>query len=342
MSHRIALTFEEDATFFIDCNDGESLVDAGDRAGVRIPTDCRDGVCGTCRSLCESGTYTMSDDYLEEALTDEEAAEGFILACQTTPLSDMVVRVPVASTVAGLSKRAVPGSIQQVNILSSSTAEVVIDTGSSSPMHFLPGQYAGLEAGGLDRARNYSFSNQPGTPFIKFLIRLVPDGGMSQYLAGSAAVGDPVDIHGPQGAFYLRDIQRPLVFVAGGTGLAPFLAMLESRAGSLDHPQVTLLLGVTNDEDLVKVEELEAFKASHPWFDFQYRIANPKQGGPAGLVTDLFSPELAIEQSDLYLCGPPVMVEAVHRYIRSEGRAPVRIFAEKFLVEAAPSLSEAG
>lgn len=341
MSHTIALNFEEGATYFVECGEEESLVDAGDRAGIRIPTDCRDGVCGTCRSLCESGTFAMSDDYLEEALTDEEAAAGFILACQTRPLSDMVVNVPVASSVAGVSTQVVSGSIAKVSLLSSTTAELIIDTGDSSPMQFLPGQYAGISAGGLADARNYSLSSVPGSRALEFLVRLLPGGGMSEYLAGPAQIGDPVEVHGPQGAFYLRDLVRPTVFVAGGTGLAPFLSMLQSKSESSELPLVTLLLGVTNDEDLVKVDELQAFKDRHSWFDYDYRVARPSNGERAGLVTDLFSPELDLGGSDLYLCGPPTMVDAVKKYTQAHGCVPTRIFSEKFLVDTR-SAAQAG
>src|SRR5246127_4369045 len=98
MSYHIALQFEDGVTRFISCNQDEKLADAAYRQKVNIPLDCRDGACGTCRGLCESGEYDLpASSYIEDALTPEEAAKGYVLACQTRPRSDCVIKVPASS-----------------------------------------------------------------------------------------------------------------------------------------------------------------------------------------------------------------------------------------------------
>ena len=95
MSYNIALQFEDGVTRFISCNEHEKLADAAYRQQVNIPLDCRDGACGTCRGLCESGSYDMpASGYIDDALTPEEAAQRQVLACQMRPTSDGVVRIP--------------------------------------------------------------------------------------------------------------------------------------------------------------------------------------------------------------------------------------------------------
>ena len=75
MSYQIALNFEDGVTRFIECRPNEVVADASYRQRINIPLDCRDGACGTCKSFCESGSYD-GGDYIEEALTDDEADAG--------------------------------------------------------------------------------------------------------------------------------------------------------------------------------------------------------------------------------------------------------------------------
>ena len=97
MDHKIALNFEDGVTRFVVCPPSETVADASYRAGINIPLDCRDGACGTCKAFCESGSF-QSGSYIEDALTDEEARNGFCLPCQMKPTSDLVVRIAAASS----------------------------------------------------------------------------------------------------------------------------------------------------------------------------------------------------------------------------------------------------
>ena len=98
MTYRIALNFEDGETRFIQCNPGEKVLDAAYRQKVNLPMDCSDGVCGTCKCRCEQGEYDLGDDYIEEALTEDEAEERLVLTCQMTPASDCIIAVPVPSS----------------------------------------------------------------------------------------------------------------------------------------------------------------------------------------------------------------------------------------------------
>ena len=96
MPHSIALNFEDGVTRVIEARDGETVADASYRLGINIPLDCRDGACGTCKCRVACGAFDFGD-YIEDALTEDEAAEGFALACQARAKSDLVVEIAASS-----------------------------------------------------------------------------------------------------------------------------------------------------------------------------------------------------------------------------------------------------
>src|SRR3954470_50115 len=98
MGYTIALNFEDGFTRFVEGRPGETVADASYRVGINIPLDCRDGACGTCKCRVEAGAYD-GGSYIEDALTDEEAAEGLALACQMRPKTDLVVAIAASSEV---------------------------------------------------------------------------------------------------------------------------------------------------------------------------------------------------------------------------------------------------
>jgi len=332
MSYQIALTFEDGVTRFIECRDEETVADASYRSRINIPLDCRDGVCGTCKSFCESGRYELGEYVPDEAMTEEEEAEGYVLTCQMVPQSDCVVRIFASSDVAKTGPSAHQGRITANERLSDSTLTFTVELDGGKTLGFLPGQYVNIAVPGTDQTRSYSFSSRPGRTQVSFLLRDTPTGALPSFLRGPAEVGQPIGFHGPLGTFYLRDIKRPLLFLAGGTGLAPFTAMLGTiDPDSTAHP-IHLIYGVTSDRDLVKVDELEEAAKRLPNFSFAYCVADENSTCPnKGYVTRFIEPaHLNGGDADVYLCGPPVMVEAVRNHFKQQGVTPQNFYYEKF------------
>jgi benzoate/toluate 1,2-dioxygenase reductase subunit len=331
-THRIALQFEDGITRFITCNDNEKLSDAAYRQKVNIPLDCRDGACGTCRGFCESGSYDMPESgYIEDALEPEDAARGYILACQCKPTSDCVVRIPATSESCKSSAATFAGKVAAVEHLSASTITFVIDLDEASP-DFLPGQYVNVGIPGTALTRSYSFSSAPGAKRAGFVVRNVPGGQMSQYLAQTAAPGQAISFTGPYGSFYLRPLARPVLLLAGGTGIAPFLSMLDVLAArGFSHP-VRLVYAVTNDHDLVGLEQLDRIAAAHPQFSYVTTVASKdSKHARKGYATAHVEPAwMHGGDVDVYLCGPVPMVDAVRSWFTETGVAPANFHFEKF------------
>lgn len=331
MNFKIALQFEDGATRFIDCNASETVSDAAYRQKINIPLDCRDGACGTCRGLCESGEVDMpASSYIDDALTPEEAAKGFILACQARPRSNLVIQVPATSAACKTAPSAHTATIAAVEQLSESTIGLSIDL--TDPVGFLPGQYVNVGIPGTPLSRAYSFSSGPGSTRAAFVVRNVPGGRMSGFLTGDAKPGQQISLTGPYGSFYLRPVTRPVLLLAGGTGIAPFLSMLDKLAADGSTDPVRMVFGVTNDHDLVALDQLNAFAARLPGFEYRTCVVSSESEHPRkGYVTAHIEPAwLNDGEVDVYLCGPVPMVEAVRGWLDASGKAPRNFYFEKF------------
>jgi len=330
-THKIALNFEDGVTRFIVCDEEEVVATASYRSRINIPVDCMDGACGTCKSFCESGQYHLGF-YIDEAMTEEEAAEGQVLTCQMYPESDCVVSIPASSDIAKTGVIPYTGKISAIHRLSDNELSFAISLDNQDALTFLPGQYANVTVPGTDQTRSFSFSSSPLSDGVGFLIRDTKYGALPSYLREHAKVGDAIEFTGPLGSFYLRDIKRPVLFLAGGTGLAPYLSMLEMLAEKGTEYPITLVYGVNTDEDLVLVDALERLAAKMPNFTFTCTVADEDSGYPdKGFVTRYFGAEqLNGGDVDVYVCGPPVMVEAVRGHIAAQGVIARSLYYERF------------
>jgi len=331
--HKIALNFEDGTTRFIDADESESIADAAYRQGINVPLDCTNGVCGTCKAFRQSGEFDPGS-YIEDALSDAEAAEGYVLCCQAKAKSDMVIDILASSGACKVKPKETMAEIVKVEALSAHRIRLSVKPLEGAFPMFLPGQYVNVTAPNETVTRPYSFTSAPGADVETFLIRNVPGGKMSAYLAARAKTGDRLALNGPFGSFYLRAPRRPILFLAGGTGVGPILSMLEHLAarGANDQP-VRLVYGARDDADLVEVERIEALRALIPKFTYHTTCSGPGSQHPlTGHVTDHLSASVMNNGDvDVYLCGPPEMVESGRRHVAKLGLSPANVHFEKFV-----------
>ena len=331
MPHKVAFSFEDGVTRIVEARDDQLVIDAAARAGVILPFGCRDGNCGACKSFCEAGQY-KHQAYSYNAMTTREARQRYVLTCKMVALSDCAIRVSSDSNACNVQPQTMSVTVEEVRKLSPSSIGLAIRMAPGAGLPFLPGQYVNMGVPGSTQMRPYSFSSLPKDGVVEFLIRNLPGGVMSGYLFDRAKPGDTLSISGPYGAFYLRDMARPQLFLAGGTGLAPFLSMLEKISSMEPKYPIRLIYGVTNDVDLVEVEKLEALAAKIPGFSFTTCVADQSsRHSHKGFVTHHIADEhLNGGDVDVYLCGPPPMVDAAHAAFAERGVKPARLFFEKF------------
>ncbi len=330
-THKVTILFEDGRSVAIDAEEADTIYLSALKNRIRIETDCLEGACATCKALCTRGEYYL-DDYSDEALSDEEAARREVLTCQMHPTSDCVIEYPYESSLALRTEpETVAGRVAEVETVADSVVHLVVEP--DGELEFLPGQYVHLGVPGTDLRRSYSFANPPDiTGRLSFYVKVLENGAMSEYVSGRAKPGDQMPITGPFGHFYLRPPVRPIIMVAGGTGLAPMLSMFDHMMGSggTDQP-IRLLYGANTPDELFALDQLAGVGLALTT-EFAVVAGAPGWNGHVGHVTELLGPEhIAGGDVDVYLCGPPPMIEAAETWLRANRVDPVRIHAEKFL-----------
>jgi len=324
----VTLLFADGASHRLAVPCGGSLMDAAREAGLNLLTDCANGQCGTCTAQLVSGTVQM-DDYDAAVLPDADRAGGAVLPCVCKVNAPCAIEFPYDATEA-LSEEPAPMAAQVTAIEQVASDIVRLELQVAQDVVFEPGQYVRIQPAGCDVSRSYSMANAPGMNRLEFFIRSVPGGAFSQWLAG-AQVGDAVQLSAPHGTFFLRDEDRPRLFVAGGTGVAPFLSMLRSMATKPGAQRTTFVIGARTPGHLFAMDELKRLGAQLQGMDLQ--IAVEQDGGAGchtGYPTDLIH-KLALDPSTrVYLCGPPPMVEAGRRAAEAAGLPRADVLCERF------------
>ncbi|MNO93820.1 Anthranilate 1,2-dioxygenase electron transfer component [compost metagenome] len=258
-----------------------------------------------------------------------------MLTCQTRVKSDAAFYFDFASSLCNAAGPAqLSATVTEVRQVSASTAILHLDLGTSPPLDFLPGQYARLSIPGTESKRSYSFANRPSERNqLQFLIRLLPDGVMSNYIRERCQVGDDIMLEAPLGAFYLRHVAKPLILVAGGTGLSALLGMLDDLAERGCAQPVHLYYGVRDAADLCERARIEAYAERLPGFRYTEVVSDPSPQwtGKRGYIAEHFDiSELRDAPVDMYVCGPPPMVESIKDWLQAQALDSVHLYYEKF------------
>lgn len=329
-----------DGTAF-DVGPEQTLLQGALAAGLDWPNGCRVGLCGSCRCVVRSGKVRALTSF-SGVLDAQDQAQGHVLACRSALDSDLTV--DSAQLFAGRTAQDadIDGTVSRVEALTPlvSLVEVTLDVPHARA--YAAGQYARLEVPGVVSPRCFSFANAcGGHGQLRFFVRLFPGGQLGDWLAAGNRLGARVRVSRPLGHFILRDTHRPALFFAGGTGLAPVLAMLEELAArpAVEQPAVRVAFAARDQQHLFYRRYLDPIVdrwAVGTRLDFINVLSRePRPSSWRGLRGHFFDhlPLLTagFEQADAYLCGPPGLVDATQLFLIKAGFSPSRISADRFL-----------
>ena len=339
---RVHLRFEDGAARDIEVAPGELILDAALRQHVPLIHQCRSGSCGTCVARLVDGTVEMLRDRAL-SLMPYEIAEGRRLTCSARALSDSTLALDYPGTlIFGGDPHKAPhrstlaATVRTIEWPVESIARLVLELDRDSEFSFHSGQYARLRIPGTDQWRSYSMATTArDLPAMEFFVRFIAGGAMSEYLRTRARLGDTIEIEGPLGAFILRPGAAPHIFVAGGTGLAPILSIIDAiRRQPGRRPPILLCFGSGGEATLFARDELELRQWWMPSLEVRLsagRVDSPSSGILKGTPIDALREDDAHDPaSAAYVCGPPGMIEAARRRLAAIGVAPERIYVEQF------------
>lgn len=316
-------------------SDGLSVLDTCLDRGISLPYNCRSGECGECMVHLVDGQVRELVGADPAIFNDANRAQGQILTCMCYAESDLVI------SIAGSEQRGVGspvgeyrGHISTVTRLQPSIYEVEVAFDSS--VEFEPGQYFDWVIPGISPNRSYSAANIPGKNNLVFNVKVYDSGHVSDVLRNNGLQpGDVLTVRGPYGRFCLNDKGAgPIIMVAGGTGLAPVLSMLEASFAKNNTRPITLFIGGRSAADVYHLDRLSQWAERHRHFHFTVAVENAFNNwlGELGLVTDVIDRKFVDGLGyEAYLCGPPGMIDAVTRLLVAKGVDAQDVYADRFV-----------
>ncbi|MHC1480139.1 FAD-binding oxidoreductase [Frateuria aurantia] len=317
---------------------GESILAAAERCGIRLGSDPARGVparlmAGVCRHQGEPGRIDA----------DGPVRQPLIELRQAVPCSDLVIAAEDVDEAGELVPRRLQVEVAAKDELAPDVTGLYLrPVPGQAPLRWLPGQYLEfiLEDG---RRRPFSIAGGPRLDhLIELHIRHVAGGGFTQWVHTGLEPGDTLTIEAPRGTFVPReDSDRPIIFVAGGTGFAPVKALIEYFLHRGSRRPMQLYWGARSEADLYQRDLVQAWCASAPSLGFQPCISDPAQAALAGLRPDLVHEAVLDDHPDLsghdiYMSGPPPLIDAGRRLFPEAGLPPERLYYDTF--DYAPDL----
>ena len=319
---------------------GGSLLETLTEQKLFIPSACGGrGTCGYCKVkvLAGAGPFLPTEEVFIER---DEQKMGMRLACQVKVRNDINIEIPEEL----LTIKEYTTTCEKIIDLTYDIKQFNLKLEEPSSMKYKPGQYVQLLAPVYEKSkeevyRAYSISSDPDdTSRLELIIRRVPDGICTTYVFDHLKEGDTVRVNGPYGHFYLRDTQAPIIFIAGGSGMAPIKCMLHHMKNTANTRKSIFFFGVRTTKDLFLTDDLQEFERSITNFTYVPVLSQPEDDagwkGATGWVTTV-SAEYLKQQSDAqeyeaYLCGSPGMIDAAVKVLLDAGIPEERHYYDKF------------
>jgi len=316
---------------------GRSLFDTLKDHGVLLPSVCGGrGLCGRCRLRIREGATPLTP-VEEKKLSPEELARGVRLGCQVEVNADLSIDVPVEL----LAVERFRGRVERIRNLTYDVRELRIRLIDPPRMRFAPGQYVWLNVPAHNGSPNpvsraYSLASAPSDDgWIELIVRLAPGGICTTWIFTMLADGDEVAFDGPCGDFKLTGTDREMIWVAGGSGMAPFWSMIRHLKETRIRRKCTYFFGAVARRDLFLADELRELERELDWFTFVPALSAPAAGddwaGQRGLITEVL--DRCVEDdspAEAYLCGSGGMIDAAVKVLGDKGIGADRTFYDKF------------
>jgi CDP-4-dehydro-6-deoxyglucose reductase len=322
----------------------ETVLEAAQRAGIALPYSCRGGACGSCKATLVEGECSYPRNP-PTALSGPARMRHAILLCQAVPRGDITIQAREIASVEDIPHRRAETVVIERRMLAPDVVGIWLTPLGDDRLNWLPGQYLDviLEDG---KHRPFSIASGPRADgAVELHVRHVPGGGFTSWVYESLKVGDRLTIEVPLGTFVPReDSERPMLFMAGGTGFAPVKAIVEHFIALGTRRPMHIYWGARIAEDLYLADLARGWAADVPTITFTPVLSDPEAARASGLREGLIHealledfPDLA--DFDLYMSGPPAMVAAGRQLFIDANLPEDRLYFDSF--DVAPDVLDA-
>ncbi|MCL4168383.1 UNVERIFIED_CONTAM: hypothetical protein GTU68_054464, partial [Idotea baltica] len=310
MSYQVTLKPSEHV-FSVEEN--ETILDAALRQGIAFPYQCRTGSCATCLGKVVSGEIHYPDG-LPLTVMEHEHEQGKAVFCVSVAKSDLELEVNEIDSSTDVQVKMLPARVNSLKKLADDVMEMTLKLPATEQLSFYAGQY--LEFIMRDKSRRaFSIANSPSTTeHIELHLRRVPDGVFTNHVFDSMKEKAMVRIEGPFGSFYIRDTSnRPLIFIAGGTGFAPIKSIMEKLIEEGDTRPIELYWGARAKADLYRADLAEQWASTYEHINYTPVLSEASEEdnwqGRTGFVHQAVADDVSdLASYDVYMAGPPVMI----------------------------------
>lgn len=316
---------------------GSSLLSLLSAQHIFIPSACGgSGTCGLCKLKVTAGGGSVLPTE-EPHLSPAESKGGVRIACQLKVRRDLEIEIPRAL----FAIREYRAVVTDIGELTHDIRLLRLELIAPETLDFVPGAYVQLLTPAYADSpaavyRAYSLASDPRDPrHIDLIIRLVPKGICTTWVFNYLKVGDRVTFNGPHGEFCIAATDAEMIFIAGGSGMAPFRSILIEMRHSRNPRRTRFFFGAVTRRDMFYLEEMKEFERDLPDFRFIPALSKPGPDdawtGEVGLITDVVGRHYPDGTGkEAYLCGSPGMIDACIKVLTAHGMPADKVHFDKF------------
>jgi CDP-4-dehydro-6-deoxyglucose reductase len=308
----------------------QTILEGAIASGITLPYGCQDGACGSCKGKVISGKYFLNE-YQSSALTDSDIKAGNTLYCKSMAQEDLVIEPNIPEVYDQYSPKVLPVKVESLTRLNHDVMQMFLKLPAKETFRFKAGQYIEFIMGDGSR-RAFSMANAPLDSMIELHLRLIEGGKFTSFVFNEMKEKSIHRIEGPIGQFYLRDSEKPIIFIAGGTGFAPIKSIIEDMIANKNKRKIYLYRGVRSEKDFYMNELVNDWIKKLEGLTYIPVVEDGlSEDARSGYVHHAVLEDFKnLNDIQVYCCGAPGLVENAFKDLTKSGLPDDQFFADAF------------
>ena len=308
----------------------QTILEGAINAGITMPYGCQDGACSSCKGKVISGDFFLGD-HQASALTESEKKEGYTLFCKTMARENLMIETNLPDGNDTNPPKITPVRVESLTKLNHDVMQMCLKLPGIEKLNFRAGQYIEFIMGDGSR-RAFSMANAPHDSMIELHLRLIEGGKFTSFVFNEMKEKSIHRIEGPIGQFYLRDSEKPIIFIAGGTGFAPIKSIIEDMIANKNKRKIYLYRGVRSEKDFYMNELVNDWIKQLEGLTYIPVVEDGlSEDARSGYVHHAVLEDFKnLNDIQVYCCGAPGLVENAFKDLTKSGLPDDQFFADAF------------